>query len=102
MTVLPARPPLPAALPAVAVAAIVLTVGAPWLLGFDERHAAIADHIAFAMAVVPIASLLGALAAAAPATIAAGSVARGGLRGCSATRRRDLRRRSPGWLPAPC
>jgi hypothetical protein len=66
------RAPLPAAVPAVAVAAIVLTVAAPWLLGFGDRHAAIADHIAFAMAVVPIAMLLGALPAAAPVTVAAG------------------------------
>jgi hypothetical protein len=73
MKVLPARPPLPAALPAVAVVTIVLTVAAPWLLGFGDRHAAIADHIAFAMAAAPVASLLGALAAAAPVTIAAGA-----------------------------
>lgn len=66
------RAPLPAAVPAVAVAAIVLTVAAPWLLGFGDRHAAIADHIAFAMAGVPIVALLGALPAAAPVTIAAG------------------------------
>ena len=72
MKVLPIRPPVPPAVPAVAVAAIVLTVAAPWPLGFGDRHAAIADHIAFAMAVAPIASLLGALPAAAPVTIAAG------------------------------
>jgi hypothetical protein len=66
------RPPLPAAIPAVAVATIVLTVAAPWLLGFGDRHAAIADHIAFTMAALPIAALLGALPAAAPVMIAAG------------------------------
>ncbi|HEY6759232.1 MAG TPA: SPW repeat protein [Baekduia sp.] len=73
MNVPHARRAVPVAVPAVAVAAIVLTVAAPWLLGFGDRHAAIADHIAFAMAVTPIALLLGALPAAAPATIAAGA-----------------------------
>jgi SPW repeat len=46
---------------------------APWLLGFSDRHAAVAGGIAFAMTVAPVALLAQALPAAAYATVAAGA-----------------------------
>ena len=64
-----ARDPLPLAAAGLA-GAIAL---APWLLGFSGSHAAVAAHIAFAMAFAPIALLIRALPAAATVTVAAGS-----------------------------
>jgi hypothetical protein len=57
------RPRLPLAAAGVIVAALV----APWALGF-ARPAAVAGHVAFAMAAGPIALLVAALPAAAYAT----------------------------------
>jgi hypothetical protein len=42
------------------------------VLGFSASHAAVASHIVFAMALAPIALLVGALPAAAVSTAAAG------------------------------
>jgi hypothetical protein len=46
---------------------------APWALGFSASHAAVAGHIAFAMAFGPIALLIGVLPAAAAGLGAAGA-----------------------------
>jgi hypothetical protein len=64
-----ARDPLPLVAAGLA-GAIAL---APWLLGFSGSHAAVAAHIAFAMAFAPIALLIRALPAAAAVTAAAGA-----------------------------
>jgi hypothetical protein len=63
------RDPLPA-LAATVIGAITV---APWALGFSAGHGAVASHIAFAMAFVPIALLISALPAAAVTTAAAGA-----------------------------
>lgn len=55
------REPLPAA----AAAVIVLVTVSPWALGFSGSHGAVAEHIAFAMGLGPIAVLVSALPAAA-------------------------------------
>jgi hypothetical protein len=58
-----------AALAATVVGASLL---APWAFGFSSSHAAVAGHIAFAMALGPIALLIAELPAAALATAAGG------------------------------
>jgi hypothetical protein len=60
-------------LPLAAAGIIGATVFAPWLLGFSDSHAAVAAHIAFAMAFAPIALLIRALPGAAAVTVAAGA-----------------------------
>lgn len=64
----PPRDPLAVA----AMAVIVLVTAAPWVLGFSASHAAVAEHIAFAMAFAPIAVLISALPAAAISIATAG------------------------------
>lgn len=59
--------------PIVAVSAVTAIASAPWALGFSASHAAVAGHIAFAMAFGPIALLVDALPAAAVAIGAAGT-----------------------------
>ena len=59
--------------PPLAGALATAVVAAPWALGFSASHAAVAGHIAFAMAFGPIAVLAGALRAAAAATAVAGA-----------------------------
>jgi SPW repeat-containing protein len=58
--------------PAAATAVIVLVTVSPWILGFAASHAAVAEHIAFAMGVGPVAVLISALPAAAVSTAVAG------------------------------
>lgn len=60
-------------LPAAAASVIAAATVAPWALGFNASHAAVANHIAFAMAFGPIALLISALPAAAVTTAAAGA-----------------------------
>jgi hypothetical protein len=60
-------------LPAAAASVIAAATVAPWALGFNASHAAVANHIAFAMAFGPIALLISALLAAAVTTAAAGA-----------------------------
>jgi hypothetical protein len=60
-------------LPALAATVITAITAAPWTLGFSASHAAVAGHIAFAMAFAPIALLIRALPAAAVTTAAAGA-----------------------------
>jgi hypothetical protein len=60
-------------LPLFAATVVTTITVAPWALGFDASHAAVAGHIAFAMAFGPIALLIGALPAAAVSTAAAGA-----------------------------
>jgi hypothetical protein len=68
------RPALPRdPFPLLAGALATAVVAAPWALGFSASHAAVAGHIAFAMAFGPIAVLAGALRAAAAATAIAGA-----------------------------
>ncbi|HEY1568333.1 MAG TPA: hypothetical protein VGF68_15000 [Solirubrobacteraceae bacterium] len=62
------REPLPTA----AAAVIVLVTVSPWPLGFSGSHAAMAEHIAFAMGFGPIAVLIAALPAAAVSIALAG------------------------------
>jgi hypothetical protein len=58
---------------AVLAAAVVgASLLAPWALGFSSSHAAVAGHIAFAMAFGPIALLIAELPSAALATAAGG------------------------------
>jgi SPW repeat-containing protein len=52
-------------LPAAVVTVIMLVTVSPWALGFSASHAAVAEHIAFAMGFGPIAVLISALPAAA-------------------------------------
>jgi hypothetical protein len=59
----------PAILAATVVGASLL---APFALGFGSDHAAVAEHIAFAMALGPIALLIAELPSAALATAAGG------------------------------
>lgn len=59
--------------PPLAGALATAVVAAPWALGFSASHAAVAGHIAFAMAFGPIAVLAGALRAAAAMTAVAGA-----------------------------
>jgi hypothetical protein len=59
-------------LAATATVVIVLVTAAPWALGFSASHAAVAEHIAFAMGFAPIAVLISALPAAAISLAAAG------------------------------
>jgi hypothetical protein len=60
-------------LPAAASALVGVVVAAPWLLGFSASHAAVANHIAFAMAFGPLALMVTALRAAAATCIAGGA-----------------------------
>jgi hypothetical protein len=60
-------------LPATAAVLVTGALATPWLFGFDTSHAAVANHIAFAMAFGPIALMATALRAAA-ATCTAGGV----------------------------
>jgi hypothetical protein len=60
-------------LPVLAATVITAITAAPWALGFSTSHAAVAGHIAFAMAFGPIALLISALPAAAVTTAAAGA-----------------------------
>jgi hypothetical protein len=60
-------------LPRLAATVVAAITAAPGVLGFAGSHAAVAGHIAFAMAVGPIALLLGALRVAAATTSAAGA-----------------------------
>jgi hypothetical protein len=60
-------------LPIAAAGLIGLVTFAPWGFGFSSSHAAVADHIAFAMAFLPISLLIVALPAAAVATACAGA-----------------------------
>jgi hypothetical protein len=55
-----------------ATAVIVLVTASPWALGFSDSHAAVAEHIAFAMGLGPIAVLISALPAAAVSMVLAG------------------------------
>ena len=48
-------------LPPLASTLIALGVASPWLLGFSASHAAIANHIAFAMAFAPISLMMTSL-----------------------------------------
>lgn len=69
------RPGLGAPGKPVAVAAtvvIALVTVSPWALGFNASHAAVAEHIAFAMGFAPIAVLVSALPAAAVSIVLAG------------------------------
>jgi hypothetical protein len=59
-------------LPLLAATLMTAVLAAPWALGFSASHAAVAGHIAFAMAFGPIAVLVSALRAAAVATAVAG------------------------------
>jgi hypothetical protein len=59
--------------PVAATAIVVLVTLSPWALGFSGSHAAVAGHIAFAMAFAPIAVLVSALPAAAAGIAAAGA-----------------------------
>jgi hypothetical protein len=59
--------------PALAAGVVVLGAAAPWLLGFSQSHAAVANSIAFAMAFAPLALMITALRAAAAACIAGGA-----------------------------
>ena len=59
-------------LPVLAATVITAITVAPWALGYSASHAAVAGHIAFAMAFGPIALLISALPAAAVTTAAAG------------------------------
>jgi hypothetical protein len=61
----PARRPPHTPLPVAAAVVIVLVTASPWTLGFSNSHAAVAEHIAFAMGFGPIAVLVSALPAAA-------------------------------------
>jgi hypothetical protein len=60
-------------LPAVASTVVALALAAPWLLDFNASHAAVANHIAFAMAFGPLALMVTALRAAAATCIAGGA-----------------------------
>ena len=60
-------------LPVLAATVVTAITAAPWALGFSASHAAVAGHIAFAMAFAPIALLINALPAAAVTTAAAGT-----------------------------
>jgi hypothetical protein len=60
-------------LPVLAATVVTAITVAPWTLGFSASHAAVAGHIAFAMAFGPIALLISALPAAAVTTAAAGA-----------------------------
>ena len=60
-------------LPVLAATVITAITIAPWALGYSASHAAVAGHIAFAMAFGPIALLISALPAAAVTTAAAGA-----------------------------
>jgi hypothetical protein len=51
---------------------ILLVTASPWTLGFSGSHAAVAEHIAFAMGVGPITLLVSALPAAAVSIAVAG------------------------------
>jgi SPW repeat-containing protein len=62
------REPLAAA----ATAVVLLVTVSPWPLGFSGSHAAVAEHIAFAMGIGPIAVLISALPAAAASIALAG------------------------------
>jgi SPW repeat len=60
-------------LPTFAATVVTAITTAPWALDFSASHAAVAGHIAFAMAFGPIALLISALPAAAVTTAAAGA-----------------------------
>lgn len=60
-------------LPPAAIAVVVLVTVSPWALGFNDSHAAVAEHIAFAMCIGPIAALVSALPAAAVSVTLAGA-----------------------------
>ena len=57
-------------LPPLASGVVVLAAAAPWVLGFSDSHAAVANGIAFTMAFAPLALLIGALRPAAVACMA--------------------------------
>jgi hypothetical protein len=57
---------------AMAAAVVGASLLAPWALGYSSSHAAVAGHIAFAMALGPIALLSAELASAALTTAAGG------------------------------
>ena len=59
-------------LPTAAAALVTLDLASPWLLGFSASHAAVAGHIAFAMAFVPLALLITVLRPAAVSCVAGG------------------------------
>lgn len=52
---------------------VTAALAAPWLLGFSASHAAVADHVAFAMSFVPLALLIAALRPAAVVCVAGGT-----------------------------
>ena len=58
--------------PLAAATLATATAAAPWMFGFDANHAAVASHIAFTMTFASIAILVGALPAAAIATVGGG------------------------------
>jgi SPW repeat len=60
-------------LPGIAAGLVGGSLIAPWALGFSSSHAAVAGHIAFALAFGPIALLITALPAAAVTTALAGA-----------------------------
>jgi hypothetical protein len=59
-------------LPAAGATLVALDLASPWLLGFSTSHAAVAGHIAFAMAFAPLALLITALRQAAVSCVAGG------------------------------
>lgn len=59
-------------LPAAAATLVALSLVSPWLLDFDAKHAAVANHVAIAMAFVPLALLITALRPAAACCLAGG------------------------------
>jgi hypothetical protein len=60
-------------LPPLASGLVVLAAASPWLLGFSQSHAAVANGIAFAMAFAPLALLIAALRPASVVCIAGGA-----------------------------
>lgn len=59
-------------LPVLACGLVVLAAAMPWPLAFATSHAAVADHIAFAMAFAPLAMMITALRPAALVCLAGG------------------------------
>ena len=51
---------------------VTAAIAAPWLLGFSVSHAAVADHVAFAMSCAPLALVIAALRPAAALCMAGG------------------------------